>query len=175
MQSSPFRRPVLVATKQPGTRIKNRRERMKIRMTAIGISLFLGLVSSCSLVRAEAHEHHPMQHGFVLGSDDSFASHLVATGHHSRQVEVLGKLKIEDSEELALYLERKSVNKDKAYFLLQAQNLDLPSLKADQVLSGHIVESRIGSYEPKKIIVRNASFTVERVLLNLPNPFFGER
>lgn len=121
------------------------------------------------------HSMHEMQHGFVLAADDQFASHLVASGHHSRQTEITGQLEIEDSQEMATYLERKSQNTDgKVYFLFQAQTLDLPSLKAGQILSGHIVESTVGKYEPKNVIVRKATYQVKSVLLNMENPFFGD-
>ena len=61
-----------------------------------------------------------------------------------------------------------------SYFLFQAQKLDLPSLAAEQVLTGHIVESKIGAYESKNIIVKTATFRVKKVLLNIPNPFLTE-
>lgn len=115
---------------------------------------------------------HEMQHGFVLGADDTFASHLVAAGHHSRQTEITGELTIEDQQEMEIYQERKSQSASKSYFLFQAQNLDLPSLSAGQVLTGHIVESRIGDYDPKNKIVKSATFHVQKVLINIPNPFF---
>jgi hypothetical protein len=38
----------------------------------------------------------------------------------------------------------------------------------------HIVESKMGDYEPKNKIVRSAVFQVQKVLLNIPNPFFTE-
>ena len=117
---------------------------------------------------------HEMQHGFVLADDDKFASHLVATGHHSRQTEILGELVIEDAAENETYKIRKSLNNPKqVYFLFQAQKLDLPTLSVGQVLTGHIVESQIGKYESKNIIIRSAKFKVQKVLLNLENPFFA--
>lgn len=118
---------------------------------------------------------HVMQHGFILHGNDTLGSHLVASGHHSRHVEIIGKLVIRDVSELALYQQRKensSINE--SYFLLQAQQLDLHSLTAGQVLTGHIIESKIGSYEPKNIIVKSANFYIRKVLLNIPNPFFSE-
>lgn len=127
---------------------------------------------------AQAHNHampHEMQHGFVLAAGDKFASHLVASGHHSRQTEVTGELIIEDASENEIYQQRKSLNSNGAsYFLFQAQSLDLPSLKAGQILTGHIVESQVGKYEPKNTIVKKAIFKVDQVLLNMVNPFFGE-
>lgn len=126
---------------------------------------------------APSHAHtmpHEMQHGFVLSADDKFGSHLVATGHHSRQTEIIGELSIEDRAEMESYSKRKSMNTHGgSYFLFQAQTLDLPSLAEGQVLNGHIVESQVGKYEPKNIIVKKARFKVDRVLLNLENPFFG--
>ena len=129
------------------------------------------IASACESV----HEmpHHEMQHGFVLADDDKFASHLVATGHHSRQTEILGELVIENAAENETYKVRKSLNNPKlVYFLFQAQKLDLPSLVEGQILTGHIVESQIGKYESKNIIIRAAKFKVHKVLLNLENPFF---
>jgi len=118
---------------------------------------------------------HQMQHGFVLSHDDKFASHLVATGHHSRQAEITGVLTIESHEENELYAKRKDLNTDgHAYFLFQAQNLNLPTLENGQILQGHIVESQVGKYEPKNIIIRAAKYKIEKVLLNIENPFFGE-
>ena len=115
---------------------------------------------------------HEMQHGFVLAADDKFASHLVANGHHSRQAEITGELFIEDPQELEFYQERKLQSAGGSYFLFQAQTLDLPTLSDGQVLTGHIVESKMGDYEPKNKIVRFATFRVHKVLLNIPNPFF---
>lgn len=118
---------------------------------------------------------HEMQHGFVMGADDKFASHLVASGHHSRQTEITGELIIENAAENEIYEQRKSLNSNGAsYFLFQAQSLDLPSLKAGQILTGHIVESQVGKYEPKNTIVKKAIFKVDQVLLNIVNPFFGD-
>ncbi len=73
------------------------------------------------------------------------------------------------------YKERKLMSAGASYFLFQAQGLDLPSLKTGQVLTGHIVESIVGNYEPKNIIVKKASYKVEKVLLNIENPFFREQ
>jgi hypothetical protein len=116
-----------------------------------------------------------MQHGFILTNEDHFGSHLVATGHHSRQADITGELTIENSEEKQIYQQRKALNTDQGvYFLFQAQDLDLPSLKNGQILTGHIIESHVGQYEPKNIIVKKASFKIEKVLLNIENPFFTE-
>ena len=126
---------------------------------------------------AQSHTHsmpHEMQHGFVLAADDAFASHLVASGHHCWQAEVVGRLEIEDPQEREIYERQKMLSKGRTYFLLQAQKLDLPSIGQGQILRGHIVESQVGMYEPKNVTVRNAVFRIERVLLNLPNPFFSE-
>lgn len=79
----------------------------------------------------------------------------LANGHHSRQVEITGVLSIEDQNELVYFRQRKSLSAGSSYFLFQAQSLDLPSVKEGQVLTGHIVESKMGSYEPKNIIVKN--------------------
>lgn len=134
----------------------------------------------------ETHMPHEMQHGFILsqgdqsGSDSGrefgsdFGSHLVATGHHSRQAEVMGHLVIDDPSEKEIYEKRKSLNTNgQVYFLLQAQNLDLPSLKVGQELTGPIVESTVGDYSPKNIIVKAARFKIDRIILNIENPFFG--
>lgn len=139
------------------------------------MKLFLTVLLALSPLMTSAHSGsmHEMQHGFVLASDDRFASHLVAPGHHSRQTEVIGTLAITSRQEAAHYAKRKLAGQA-SYFLFQAQNLDLPSLKNGQVLVGHIVESPLGAYEPRNIIVKQAAFKVERVLLNIPNPFFQE-
>lgn len=92
----------------------------------------------------------------------------------SRQAEITGRLRIDDPQEMEFYQERKSQNAGGSYFLFQAQSLDLPTLSDGQVLTGHIVESKIGGYEPKNKIVGSASFKVKKVLLNIPNPFFTE-
>lgn len=141
------------------------------------IALFVGFFGIFSQSHAQHAGHsmpHEMQHGFVLAADDKFASHLVATGHHSRQAEITGQLSIADQQEIEFYQERKLQSSGNSYFLFQAQNLDLPSLSEGQILTGHIVESKIGDYQPKNKIVGSATFTVEKVLLNIPNPFFIE-
>ncbi len=144
-------------------------------MKAIALLIgFLGIVSQSHAQHAGHSMPHEKQHGFVLAADDKFASHLVATGHHSRQVEITGQLLIDDQQEMEFYQERKLQSSGSSYFLFQAQNLDLPTLSDGQVLTGHIVESKIGDYEPKNKIVRSATFKVEKVLLNIPNPFFLE-
>ena len=129
-----------------------------------------------AMSQAGAHAmYHEMQHGFVLSDNDTFGSHLVASGHHSRQAEVIGQLTIEDRAEMDNYTKRKSLSPNgEVYFLFQAQSLDLPSLKEGQLLIGHIVESQAGKYEPKNIIVKKATFKVNKILLNMINPFFGD-
>lgn len=140
------------------------------------IILLLATILSSHPSHAGHTMTHEMQHGFVLAADDKFASHLVATKHHSWQTEILGQLTIEDADEASVYSERKAANTEGgAYFLFQAQSLDLPSLKAGQILTGHIVESKVGKYEPKNIIVRRATYKVETVLLSIENPFFGDQ
>lgn len=139
------------------------------------IALFISLNGVAVQSFAQNGNHsmpHEMQHGFVLAADDKFASHLVATGHHSRQAEITGQLSIDDQQEMEFYQERKLQSAGSSYFLFQAQNLDLPTLLDGQILTGHIVESKIGGYEPKNKIVRLATFKVEKILLNIPNPFF---
>lgn len=141
---------------------------MKLKKIIITILTLLPQLSAVAMP-------HQMQHGFVLSADDQFGSHLVANGHHSRQVEVSGELSIEDATEQAVYAERKSLNANQqSYFLFQAQSLDLPSLADGQVLTGHIVESAAGKYEPKNIIVQKAKFKIHRVILNIENPFFKD-
>lgn len=142
------------------------------------IKIFLsGIFLTATHALAQNGEHpmpKEMQHGFVLSADDTFASHLVARGHHSRQTEITGQLIIEDDQEIILYKERKKQNSGGSYFLLQAQYLDLPNLSNAQILRGHIIESKIGGYEPENKIVKSAIFKVQNVILNIPNPFFDE-
>lgn len=141
------------------------------------IAIFLvlgGIMKGSYALHASEHQHHEMQHGFVLAADDQFASHLVAKGHHSRQTEIMGELFISDPQEMEFYQNRKRQSAGVSYFLFQAQNLDLPSLSEGQVLTGHIVESKLGGYDPKNTIVKSATFKVQKILLNIPNPFFGE-
>lgn len=144
---------------------------MKIIALLVGLN---GITVQSFAQHGSASMPHEMQHGFVLAADDKFASHLVANGHHSRQAEITGQLLIDDSQEMEIYQERKLQSAGSTYFLFQAQKLDLPNLSAGQVLTGHIVESKIGDYEPKNKIVRSATFQVQKVLLNIPNPFFAE-
>lgn len=143
---------------------------------AILAVITLAMIESFLSKSAEAVDHtgHEMQHGFVLSADDRHASHLVANGRHSRQVSIIGALKVLDSQEAIAYEERKQHNDSskESYFLFQAQNLDLPSLKGGDILSGHIVESRLGHYDAKNIIVRSAKFYVQQVPVNILNPFF---
>jgi hypothetical protein len=117
---------------------------------------------------------HKMQHGFVLAEDDRFAEHLVAPGHHSWQTSVGGELVIENDFDRDLYGARKDANREskKTYFLLQAQNLDLTNVVDGQILEGHIIESKLGEYEPENVILRNAKFIIHKVHTNLVNPFF---
>lgn len=138
------------------------------------ITIVLGvMVMSASAYAQSAGSPHKMQHGFVLSNEDSLASHLVASGHHSRQAEIIGQLVIDDPEERMAYHARKAMNGGRnSYFLFQAQDLNLPSVRAGQTLSGHIVESALGRYEPKNVIVKRATFRIDRVMLNLENPFF---
>jgi hypothetical protein len=118
---------------------------------------------------------HEMQHGFILSKDDHFGTHLVATGHHSRQADITGELVIEDVASRSLYEQRKALNSEgQVYFLFQAQTLHLPTLKDGQILTGHIVEAQVGKYEPKNIIVKDVKFKVDKVLINVANPFFAE-
>ncbi|HXH75353.1 MAG TPA: hypothetical protein VNJ08_10335 [Bacteriovoracaceae bacterium] len=124
----------------------------------------------------QGHISHEMQHGFIISDDESFFSHLVATGHHSHQLDLSGSLTIQDVAEKEFYLERKKLNTmdKKSYFLFQAQKLNLPFIYDGQSLVGHIVESPIGNYTPQNIIVRDAKVKVEKVHINVSNPFFTE-
>lgn len=149
---------------------------MKIISKLLIVTLLLsGPSANACKEHTAGHSMDPaMQHGFVLSNDDKFGSHLVANGHHSRQTEVVGYLVIEGAEEREFYASRKQLNTDqRVYFLFQAQNLVLPDVKAGDVLQGHIVESQVGKYESKNIIVKAARFKIEKVLLNIENPFFG--
>lgn len=132
-------------------------------MSTILLILVLQLNASAQMV----------QHGFILSNDDTFGSHLVANGHHSRQVEIVGQLIIPNGKNAVFYHHRKlNSYANQSYFLFQAQQLDLPRLAAGMVLTGHIIESDIGGYDPKNVVVPLAIFRVQRVLLNIPNPFF---
>lgn len=148
------------------------KRRWTTKIVALLIAL-IGIVAQSNAQITSSTMPHEMQHGFVLAEDDKFASHLVATGHHSRQAEITGQLLIDDQKEMEFYQERKLQSAGSSYFLFQAQNLNLPTLSAGQVLTGHIVESKIGDYEPKNKIVRSATFQVQKVLLNISNPFFS--
>ena len=140
------------------------------------ILIFFGTIFQANAEPTSHSMPHEMQHGFVLSTDDKFGSHLVATGHHSRQAEIMGHLLIWDPAENENYTIRKSMNAHGGtYFLFQAQSLDLPSLKVGQVLTGHIVGSQVGKYEPENIIVKRATFTIDRIILNIENPFFGDQ
>ena len=59
-------------------------------------------------------------------------------------------------------------------FILLAQQVDLQNLSAPQTLQGHIVKSEVGKYEPSNVVIKAAKFRVDRVLLNVANPFFKE-
>lgn len=138
----------------------------------LSVAIFLSSQVFAQHIHVPMHE---MQHGFILSSEDTHGSHLVATGHHSRQVEIDGQLQIEDLNEKKYYDEKKSLNKDgHVYYLFQAQKLDLPSVADGQTLDGHIIESKSGDYEPKNIIVKKARFLIKKVILNIENPFFKE-
>lgn len=144
---------------------------MKIIIVLVGLLI----IATQSNSQETGHSvPHKMQHGFVLSVDDQYASHLVATGHHSRQVGLIGQLSIIDPQESDFYHERKLHSLGQSYFLFQAQDLDLPTLSDGQTLAGHIVESRIGDYSPKNKVVKSAIFKIEKVLLNVLNPFFNE-
>jgi len=144
-----------------------------MKILALLISL-IGITGQSYAQHENTSMYHEMQHGFVLSADDKFASHLVATGHHSRQAEIIGELLIDDQQEMEIYQERKLQSAGRSYFLFQAQSLDLPTLTVGQMLTGHIVESKMGNYEPQNRIVRSATFRVQKILLNISNPFFTE-
>lgn len=119
---------------------------------------------------------HEMQHGFIISDDDQFFSHLVAQGHHSHQLDVSGELVIPQEVEREIYLKQKELNipMKKTFFLFQAQKLNLPETKEGQMLKGHIIESAVGDYDPKNVIVREAQIIIKKVHINLINPFFVE-
>ncbi|MBT4792658.1 MAG: hypothetical protein HON90_13880 [Halobacteriovoraceae bacterium] len=137
--------------------------------------LFISFLLISNSIFATDMQMHKMQHGFILSEDDSFASHLVAKDHHSQQTNITGHLDIDSEVEHQFYLERKNQSHGKTYFLFQAQSLNLPGLKDGQTLEGHIIESSIGGYDPSNKIVSKATFFVDRVLLNLVNPFFVKK
>ncbi len=117
---------------------------------------------------------HEMQHGFIISSDNQYYGHLVASGHHSHQLSFTGELMIEDSAEKEIYEKQKVLSQNRTYFLFQAQKLNLPTTSPGQVLTGHIVESNVGDYTPKNIIVKNAKIRVDKIHINVINPFFVE-
>ncbi len=142
--------------------------------TLIGLILLFGTVAAHGGGGHENHGGHPMQHGFIIAVGDSFASHLVADGHHSRQVEIGGELVFSSGIEREAYRSmREAPNASEFYFLLQAQNLDLPSIRVGEVLGGPVIRMEIGKYQPKNPMVGHAKFRVTKVLLNVENPFFG--
>lgn len=127
------------------------------------------------LFSLSAFAQHEMQHGFIISNNEEYFSHLVATGHHSHQLSFVGKLSIPSASELKTYLERKRQNSPrKSYFLFQAQHLNLPATTNGQILKGHIIESGLGDYTPGNVIVKEAEIMVERITINVPNPFFTE-
>lgn len=143
------------------------------KLSTIFATIFL---SMSVLANSDSHSKHEMQHGFILSEDDRYASHLVATGHHSWQATTRGTLVIPNPDEHLLYLEQKRINglEPKKYFLFQAQHLDLSSIKVGQILEGHIIESDLGQYQPLKVIVKRAQFQIEEIPINIPNQFFAE-
>lgn len=124
---------------------------------------------------AFAQHAHEMQHGFIISEDEAYFSHLVATGHHSHQLSLSGKLKIHDPSEREVFTEKQKENvSKKSYFLFQAQKLNLPHTHQGQVLHGHIIESPVGDYWPKNVVVKDAEIEVKKVHINTINPFFLE-
>lgn len=119
---------------------------------------------------------HEMQHGFILSEDNKYFSHLVANGHHSHQLSFNGELSIPDEDELENFKKLSELNSQtkQSYFLFQAQKLNLPETHDGQILEGHIVQSAVGDYEPKNIIVKKALIRVHKVHINVVNPFFGD-
>lgn len=91
-------------------------------------------------------------------------------------LDVSGELIIPKEAEREIYLKQKELNvpMKKTFFLFQAQKLNLPETKSGQVLKGHIIESAIGDYDPKNVIVREAQIIIKKVHINLINPFFVE-
>lgn len=117
-----------------------------------------------------------MQHGFILSYEGGYAEHLVAQGHHSHQLSVIGELRILSGED-GQYQKERTENElsHKRYFTLMAQNVDITNVKVGQVLQGHIIESPIGDYTPNKVLVNSATFTVKQILMSVPNPFFADQ
>jgi hypothetical protein len=136
------------------------------QISALLITLLISLSTSFA---------HEMQHGFILSDDDKFFSHLVANGHHSHQLSFDGELTIPNEEEASNYknLKEQNAQTKNSYFLFQAQKLNLPETHDGQILEGHIVQSTVGDYEPKNVIVKKALIKVHKVHINLINPFFG--
>ncbi len=149
---------------------------LTVLLTTVAISLSqFGFNANAQVGHHHPSMGHEMQHGFIISDDENFFSHLVATGHHSHQLSLSGKLTIHDSRERDFYLDQKKKNNPKkSYFLFQAQKLDLPSTNQGQVLRGHIIESPIGDYQPTNVIVKNAEIEIDKVHINVPNPFFTE-
>lgn len=142
----------------------------KVKMKNLKLLIYFMVVIMSQQIDVYAHE---MQHGFILSNNDSLGSHLVANGHHSHQVEVVGQLAISNLNDQAFYRQRKANSTtNQTYFLFQAQQLELPRISAGMTLTGHIIESKIGNYEPKNVIVKAATYRIQRILLNIPNPFF---
>lgn len=128
------------------------------------------LIILCALLWSfQVQANHKIQHGFVLSEDGNYATHLVATGHHSWQMTLAEELSVPPSQKhrLATKLAAKG-----QYLLLQAQDLDLNNVEAGTVLTGHIVQADYGDYLPQNKQFPVATFTVTKVIVNLPNPFF---
>jgi hypothetical protein len=144
-----------------------------IPMTLIfTLLVFIPNTFANTLKKDAPQQPHLMQHGFILSADDQYGSHLVANGHHSWQSEIRGKLLIENELEYKLYERQKKSSQGQSYFLFQAQNLNLASMRIGDILHGHIIESKIGDYEPKNVIVKLVQFRIEEIIINIPNPFF---
>ena len=127
------------------------------------------IVAMTLLTTAPAVAQHPMQHGFILSHDGSMAAHLVATGHHSRQVVVEGCLQL-SAKDRQIFADW--ANDDQYYMLFQAQDTDLPSVVSGMTLRGHIVAIEKGTYDPTNVIIKEATYRVAAVPLNVANPFF---
>ncbi|HEY8278918.1 MAG TPA: hypothetical protein VIH99_04800 [Bdellovibrionota bacterium] len=142
-------------------------------MKTLMLSLIVGSLYASAHT---AHEPHPMRHGFILHRDGKAASHLVADGHHSRQTEVQGRLLFDSTnDELNYLVQRQRDDKNKeSYFVMLAQGVDLPAVKAGDILEGPIAEMHLGAFEPKNELIKHAKFEVQEVILNVENPFFKE-
>ncbi len=141
--------------------------------------VFVLLTGSLMALAGEAapeEMHHEMQHGFIISETDAFFDHLVATGHHSHQLSFSGALSIDDPMEKNSYEARRRINSSerRTYFLFQAQKLHLPHTESGQILVGHIIESPIGDYTPKNVIVREAKVRVGEIFNSIINPFFKD-